>query len=1257
MFDITADDIARLNDIDLRELVARLCEADLATRGMSPAAVTWGGNQTAADGGLDVRVGLPPGSPIDGFIPRASTGFQVKKPDMPRAGIMGEMRPGGAIRPVIQELADAGGAYVIVSSAGSTTDSALRNRQDAMRDALVGVGNASRLHADFYDRTRLATWVRRHSGLITWVKEKVGRSLAGWRPYGPWSGSAEDSDAEYLLDDKLRLHFGIQSNQPAQSVVQAIDELRDMLAHPGKIVRLVGLSGVGKTRLVQALFDSRIGTRPLSPALAVYTNLSDDPDPQPTGLASDLIANGLRAVLVVDNCPPGLHHRLAELCTGTSSTISVITVEYDVRDDQPESTQVVTLDTSSPELIQQLVRRRYPHLSQVDARTIADASGGNARIAIALAETIKHSESVAGLSNDELFQRLFRQRHEQNNALLRAAQACSLVYSFEGEKLAGQDAELPRLAAIAGQAAEEVYGHVAELTRRDLVQRRGVWRAVLPHAIANRLAARALDDIPLDIIKAHLVQSGSDRLARSFTRRLSYLHDHPRAVAIVGDWLAPNGPLGNLAGLDENQRAMFENVAPVLPDAALAALERADTTILGARYLTLLRSLAYDPMLFERSAQVLARAATQLVDGTEAKKASDIFVSLFTIVLSGTHATIEQRLATVEQLLRAGDDKSRTLGLASLENVLKSTMFSSHYRFEFGARSRDFGFYPRTDAERRGWYGAALTLVERLALGTRVLESELRGMFARNFRSLWTFGHMHDELERMCRALNAGGFWREGWAACRQVLSFDSERLGPDLAGRAAALEAELRPSSLADRVRAVVLGSRSRGIDLEDVQVEGDPTTLQERLFRMAHELGAAVVAHDAAFSDLLPELLRGGCQAFSFGRGLASASSSPDLVWSRLVGGLEHIGARERDGEVLRGFIAELWQHKRDVAESLLDSALHQPALHAFLPALHTAVELDARGVERIKTAVSQGHVLAWMCRTLAFGQATDRLEGGALKDLVLFIADQPDGFPVALEILAMRLHTDASAKRNHMPLVIDAGRELLRRITFRNDNHEDFELAQVVSACLNGPDGAAVAAEVASRVRQAVAAGETYSLSNNDLLKALFEVQPVAVLDALFAGDETDQQVGVAVFEFVGDRNMNPVDVIPCETLIAWCEGDRQHRYQLAASIISFARGQDANGPPAWSEQAKALLAGAPGPKSALAVLIERFRPMSWSGSRSALIEANAKLLDSLDSDVAMRLSPFITEAKAQLAQEIARERESETRQDRAQDERFE
>jgi hypothetical protein len=447
MFEITGDDTAALNDEDLRTLVGRLCEAELRKHGLPLTAVTYGGNQTAKDGGLDVRVSLPRGTAIRGFVPKAATGFQAKKSDMPRAAILDEMKPQGVVRPSIVELAAASGAYIIVSANGSTSDTALNSRRNAMAEIVKDLPGAKNLTLDFYDRTRVATWVRDHAGVILWVRARIGKSVPGWHPYGSWSHAPEGAEV-YLVDDAARIKTGSSDEGDGLSATDGINKIRDALRKPGSVVRLVGLSGVGKTRLVEALFDPAIGVDSLDPSQAIYTNVTEGPDPQPTGLASDLVATRTRAILVIDNCPSNLHRQLSEIARSSGTSVSVITVEYDIRDDQPEGTDVFTLETSSLTLIESLVGKRYPTLSQIDARTVAEFSGGNARVALALAATVGKNETIAGLSDVDLFQRLFQQRHEHDAGLLSVAQACSLVYSFEGEKTSGDNTELPVLGSL-----------------------------------------------------------------------------------------------------------------------------------------------------------------------------------------------------------------------------------------------------------------------------------------------------------------------------------------------------------------------------------------------------------------------------------------------------------------------------------------------------------------------------------------------------------------------------------------------------------------------------------------------------------------------------------------------------------------------------------------------------------------------------------------------------------------------------------------
>jgi hypothetical protein len=569
---------------------------------------------------------------------------------------------------------------------------------------------------DFLDRGRVATWLRMHPPLILWVRNKIGRQLIGWRPYENWAHAPGGIEEEYLLDDGIRLHDGTKSRDKGMSAKDGLQKLRSALSAPGTSVRLTGLSGVGKTRLVQAMFDERVGEQALNRSQAFYTDMSDSPDPDPKAFVERLIANRTRAILIVDNCPPDLHHRLTETCSESHSTVSLLTVEYDVREDLPEETSVFRLEPASEEIIEKLIRKRFSHISQVDARTIANFSGGNARVAIALANTVRQDETLSGFHDEELFERLFRQRHESNENLLISAEVCSLVYSFEGTDANSEKSELKFLASLVGKSGSELYRDVRALKERDLMQSRDVWRAVLPHAIANRLAKRALESIPKDTLVQSFLNSGSERLIKSFTRRLSYLHDCDTAIEIVNDWLARDGWIGKAIDNFNNLGiTVFRNIAPVSPEQALEAIERAANGDEGRQFTSrenahfyefvrLLRHLAYDPELFDRSVNLVCRYALSEKPEENYNSTRDVLRSLFYIYLSGTHAPVEVRAKVIEELVNSENQDKQELGLYLLDATLEAWHFSSSYEFDFGARPRDFGYEPKTRKEVIHWY-------------------------------------------------------------------------------------------------------------------------------------------------------------------------------------------------------------------------------------------------------------------------------------------------------------------------------------------------------------------------------------------------------------------------------------------------------------------------------------------------------------------------------------------------------------------------
>ena len=104
MFEITGEDIMALDDVDLRELVGRLCKAEVERDGGATSGVHYGGHQKARDGGVDVEVDIDFSLRKGSYIPKSCTFYQVKEHKMTPKAIEHEMCPQGVRRLIFDEL-------------------------------------------------------------------------------------------------------------------------------------------------------------------------------------------------------------------------------------------------------------------------------------------------------------------------------------------------------------------------------------------------------------------------------------------------------------------------------------------------------------------------------------------------------------------------------------------------------------------------------------------------------------------------------------------------------------------------------------------------------------------------------------------------------------------------------------------------------------------------------------------------------------------------------------------------------------------------------------------------------------------------------------------------------------------------------------------------------------------------------------------------------------------------------------------------
>lgn len=1275
LLEITGDDIARLNDAEFRALIGLLCEADYRLAGLPTKGITWGGHQDAIDGGLDVVVRGEITPPLNSFVPRSITGFQVKKSDLPRKKILKEMKPKDVLREEIKTLIKANGAYVIVSSTASTTEKTFRNRTDAMREAIKSEENHQNLHLDFLDRGRVATWVRIHPSLILWVRNKIGRQLNGWRPYENWANAPGGIEEEYLLDDGLRLHNGTKPTDNGMSAEDGLLKLRSALSTPGTSVRLAGLSGVGKTRLVQAMFDERVGEQALNRSQAFYTDMSDSPDSDPRTFAVQLIADKTRAMLIVDNCPPDLHRRLTQTCSGSHSTVSLLTVEYDVRDHLPEETSVFRLEPASEEIIEKLIRKHFSHISQVDARTIANFSGGNARVAIALANTVRQGETLSGFRDEELFERLFRQRHDSNENLLISAEVCSLVYSFEGIDADSEKSELRLLASLVNKSGSELYRDIRTLKGRDLIQSRDVWRAVLPHAIANRLAKRALESIPKDTLVQAFLNSGSERLIKSFTRRLNYLHDCDTAIDIVNDWLAHDGWLGkNNGNFNAFGMEVFRNIAPVSPEKTLEAIEHAANGDEGSwftsrenthcyKFVRLLRHLAYDPELFDRSVNLICRYALSEKPEENHNSTRGVLKSLFYIYLSGTHAPVEARAKIIEELVDSADQDRQELGLFLIDAALESWHFTSSHTFGFGARPRDFGYQPKTRKEVIHWYETFIGICTRLALSGQPIAPKARKVLSDNLRGLWTKGGMFEVLENSAKQIQEQQAWNEGWIAVRGIIRYDSKGFKKEILERLHRLENLLKPNDLLERARTFALSNQHHTFDLEDdFDDNEDASSGWRRVEETTRKIGAQVVQDTDTLNALLPELVSThNTRLHSFGRGLADGCSDKQELWHILCAQLEKTPSEKRQINVFLGFLSSCAESDPAFYNSILDNLISDDLLGEWLPIFQTTSTIDKRGVERLHEALYTGKAKIHTFQYLAWGRVHESISDDNLADLLKEMLSKEEGIGVVIEILKMRFHRPKEELPEYSRSLIAVARSVLSMYSFPDKrgrhNNLDYDLAQIAHICLNVQDGINAATEICQHLAEAITDNHIYAFDYPDLLNILARTQPFVFLDVFLGNDGIEDYQRRRMFADDFERRNNPLNQISDDDLIAWCDNDPEDHYPLIASAIQAFSESAETSELAWKPIVYSIFEKAPDLGVVFEHLADAIRPTSWSGSRADILQKRSVLFLSLYQHEDEEIRAWAIGQYSTLQETIKGEREWEERHNRERNESFE
>lgn len=1273
-FELEPSDISELNDADLREMVARLCEAELIRQEIQPSCVLWGGAQEAADGGLDVRVTTDIPLSTSGFVSRKDTGFQVKKNSMSKSSCTKEMFDKGKLKSVISDLLDKKGSYVIVSGKDDCSDKMLSQRIEGMKLAVDGLPNNEDIFLDFYGRDRLCVWLRQFPGVALWVRSRLGKPLSGWRAYGRWAATPANEDDEFLSDEHPCVIDLMSNQKEPMTIIDGISLVRDRLSRSGSVVRITGLSGVGKTRFAQALFENDVSEKPLPEANVIYADLGVDLFPTAYELISYLIANDFQSYVVLDNCPPDIHRKLQQQVSQSQAKLSLLTIEYDISDDRPEETEVIHIEPSSEQTVSKLIQKRFPILGRVNADKIAEFSGGNARIAIALASRVKADETLANFSDEELFQRLFNQRKAATEGLLESAEVLSLVYSFNVSPKIYND-ELNILSNISGLNRKNLSRNHAELLRRQLSQQRGDWRAVLPHALANRLACRALQNIHPDQINAELFQRENIRLFISCAHRLGYLHDFEPARHLANTWVKKGGPFEDIASCDTDLLTALNYIAPVFPGTVLNALENASETP-GfcsrnnkhfAVFVRLLRKIAYDDQYFDRSAELILRFAETEAVGENNNSIVRQLASLFSLHLSGTQAEPGRRQSFVKTMLMSGNPRLFEIAQDIFQSAFETSHWTSFGGFDFGARSRDFGWEPKTYQDKLDWYHGFIELLVLCLDSDIESRSQLaKEVLAKHFVSLWSYAGCFDILEEIVRKHGIGGKWPDIWLAIKRGIHYHGKQYSSELLERLEVLERLVAPPDFYSEIEAYAL------VDTwSHVEVRGrDNKQKLKELNLKIEKLGELAVTEPDYLERLAPRLWEKHINSLDvFGQGLAKGSADQSTTFQYLVKLMQQQQLKVVHPILFRGFIVGVHEVDPSLSRKLQESVLAVKELKQYFVYFLTATPLVPWGIKKLIELAKLGELEAWAFQDIRFGRIHEAISDEDLSSLLSEINKLENGVFTTLSILTMRFFTDSTSSYIPSDDIRVVGRQAISKSLsmHRDEINKQFsyemDMELVIEECLSEPVPEDEIRNIVDLLCDGLETYRLYSFELEGLIAHLVKMYPEYVLDRVFINSENSEQLSYCLFKERVNRNTSALNLAPIERVLNWCNGKQERIQQVAGSVSAYTpldkELQPLENPKqvSLSQHIISLLDVAEEKSAIVDIITTTTIPGGWSGSLANILEVRSKAFAELLNHSSTEVKGLARTNLSQLKRYIRNYREQEAEEHNRREQRFE
>jgi len=992
---VTAKQIANLSKDQLPALLKVLLHCEAATYGIWTSSAEVPLEISVPDGGEDGRIKWEAGPDRTNFIPRRFALFECKATKMDARKCRSQMLQGkpAKLKPRILEVCDAGGAYIILASRDTVRDKTARvaKMKAAVKDG--GCQQPDLVHLDFWDSGKIADWTNEYPQAVLYVHSCTGRSIPlGVRTWEHFRNTPHVC-AKYHRNGILDGYIGM---------------LRKAAGKLQSVVRVMGLSGLGKTRLIEEAFRPP-GDDDMQQAMLTSSMIYYDAEPnhhrEISEFTYELAEGAFRATLVVDNCEPQLHDQLKESVRRMSSKLSLITIDSDVRPDEGTRDLIIMRPADLKNVVAAMITDSFP-LAKADIDRIANLAEGFPQIAVLLAERrMDGCDDLGRLGDHELIRRILWGGDPEDKTELKALRACA-IFDYFGYEGRGDWQRAFIAESICGIDNATFYGVCQKFAKRGIFERKGDFIRMTPKRLAVYLAAEFWDTCPPENVQGLLEGIESHGLTDSFCDQVAKLHFLPSAQKLAESLCGQCGPFGSAEGLLTAQGSRFlRALSEVNPAAATAALERAIGAWSNEALLAIegpirrnlvwsLERLCFWRETFGTAAKVLLSLAAA-ENETVGNNATGQFLQLFHIQLSGTQATPDERIAVADHALSSRVMKQRILGVKALGSALVSHGFMRMLGAEAqGSRVPAQEWKPKYAKELRDYWMACVSRLCSVIAGDAELREAATHEAADGVITLVNH-EMLDAVDALLKSVleASGPYWPEVVNKLNLLRRHDGV-LSDALRDKLDNWLTLLTPTDVKGRLRALVSSAphdNHKDADGRWIDVSA------EKVVALAKELAG----DEASIVDNVDVLLRGEQRyAALFGFHIYKGISDPVWFINTVLDRLIEAGA-EGSPDLVAGFLRAA--PDRSTVTDVLARMASDARLRRHVVAVTRNSRPTAADLARITALLRDGGIDARDCVSFAYSGALDHLQSADVRTFSSDLAGTSIvGRMCALEIL---------------------------------------------------------------------------------------------------------------------------------------------------------------------------------------------------------------------------------------------------------------